>query len=201
MCRIYGVDDEDRYNHTGKSLIQASTPMSPVLPTETSSSHTSLVELKGERSSSDDYPPSTPAQESFSVPHISPSSTLSYASLALENEKDTGCEYVTFSVTLPYTTYLTAILLGDSFPTKNPNTLVPTTYPLPKSSSNTRIQTPGMSTGAIVGIIVGLVAGFAALLGVFYVYLLRARQAKRRRRRRGRRGSSATADGELFGVE
>lgn len=112
------------------------------------------------------------------------------------NEKDSGYEYVTLSVTLPYTTYITTILLGDSFPTTS---LVPTTYAVPTSSSNVKVQTPGIATGTIVGIVVGLIVGFLALFGVFYVYLLRARQAKRRRRRRrSRRSSSATADGMLL---
>lgn len=63
------------------------------------------------------------------------------------NKKDTGYEYVTMSVTLPYTTYTTAILLGDSFPTSATNNLVPTTYAVPTTSSNTKVQNPGIATG------------------------------------------------------
>lgn len=190
--------DLKRGRYSWEVAAPASILMSPVLPTITSSSHTYLLlKLREEDSSSDDSPPSASGLRSPSLSHISPSSTWPQPTHPVEDEKDAGYEYVTLSITLPYTTYLTTILLGDSFPTTDANTLVPTTYAVPTSSSNTRVQTPGISTGAIVGIVVGLIVGFSALLGVFYVYLLRAREAKRRRRRRrSRRGSSATADGE-----
>ena len=142
---------------------------------------------------------------------FSPSPTISTATLASSNdllllpeptqplkinEKDTGYAYVTLSITLPYTTYASIVLLGDSFPTTN--TLIPTTFAIP-TSQNVKLQTPGTATGTIVGIVIGLIVGFGALIAVFYVYLLRARQVRRRRRRRrSRRGSSATADGAWF---
>jgi hypothetical protein len=185
--------------------------MSPVLGPTSKASHVPGVtdldhgDLRDESSSN-----GTTSSSLINVEASSPSSTSSTSSTSIDppsppqptrpikiNEKDTGYEYVTLSVTLPYTTYITTVLLGDSSPTTNG--LVPTTYPVPasSSSSNTKVQTPGIANGTIVGIVVGLVVGFLALFAVFYVYLLRARQAKRRRRRRrSRRGSPATAEGE-----
>jgi hypothetical protein len=187
----------------------ASTPMSPILPkTITFPSALSVSPLVHELDLRDE----ALSDISFSSSPLDATSTTSTTSTYFANvlapaaiptrpveinEKDSGYEYVTLTVTSPYTTYITTILLGDSFPTTNVESLQPTTYAVPSSSSNTKVQTPGIATGTIVGIVVGLIFGFLSLFGVFYVYLLRARQAKRRRqRRRSRRGSSATADGE-----
>lgn len=101
--------------------------------------------------------------------------------------KEASPYYITLSITRVTTTYTTLVQLGDSFPTtyatKSSSTLPP------KSTA----QHPGIPTGNIVGIIVGCIAGFGLLVGVFYVYLLRARQFRRvQRRRRSRRGSAST---------
>jgi hypothetical protein len=96
--------------------------------------------------------PSSLIDAFLSIPTNPPSSVNDLASPTptqpLEiGEKDSGYEYVTLSVTLPYTTYTTTVLLGDSFPTSTTNDLVPTTYAVPSSSSDTKVQTPGIPTG------------------------------------------------------
>jgi hypothetical protein len=103
------------------------------------------------------------------------------------NAKDAAA-YVTLTITRQATTYITIIQLGDSFPTTFPNSNLQPTSP-PK----TTVQHPGIPTGDIVGIIVGCIVGFGLLVGVFYVYLLRARQFRRAEsRKRSRRGSTST---------
>ena len=169
--------------------------MSPVLPVSISATHITLVDVdEHPRASSDSSSTATDVSSSSSL--STPTNDISppIPTLPLNiNRQD--FYYRTLSVTLPYTTYTTTIVLGDSFSTTN---LQPTTYAVPSSSTNAKVQTPGIATGTIVGIVIGLIAGFLALFAVFYVYLLRARQARRRRRRRrSRRGSSATAEGKL----
>ncbi|KAH7342538.1 hypothetical protein BKA65DRAFT_293558 [Rhexocercosporidium sp. MPI-PUGE-AT-0058] len=96
-------------------------------------------------------------------------------------------QYVTLTITRDSGTYMTLVELGDpSFPTA---------YSATQISSKRRIQNPGIPTGTIVGIVVGIFGGVMLLVGVFYVYLLRARHLKRirRRRRRARRASASSA--------
>jgi hypothetical protein len=111
--------------------------------------------------------------------------------------------YITLTVTSSTETYLTTLLLGDSFPTSiesNP-TPDPTPTPQPQSALATPspVQHPGISTGAIAGIIVGVLAGLSLLVGAFYVYLVRSKILRKGRRRRGgKRRSPRVRAGEFF---
>ncbi|KAG4439918.1 hypothetical protein IFR05_004593 [Cadophora sp. M221] len=101
-------------------------------------------------------------------------------------EERDGTEYITLTITRSTGTYVTLVELGDpSFPTA---------YSATQASPKRRVQNPGIPTGTIVGIVVGIFGGVMLLMGVFYVYLLRARHLKlvRRRRRRARRASSTS---------
>jgi len=89
-------------------------------------------------------------------------------------------EFITLLITYPTSTFTTFILLGN--PASSTQTLVaPTTYSV---SSDTypainNDANPGLSAGTLAGIVVGCIGSFILLLGVGYVYLLRARQGKR----------------------
>ncbi|KAH9211344.1 hypothetical protein DL95DRAFT_448272 [Leptodontidium sp. 2 PMI_412] len=107
---------------------------------------------------------------------------------ALEDgiEERDGTEYITLTITGSSGTYATLVELGDpSFPTA---------YSATQATPKRRVQNPGVPTGTIVGIVVGIFGGVMLLMGVFYVYLLRARHLKRvrRRRRRARRASAGS---------
>ncbi|PVH79218.1 hypothetical protein DL98DRAFT_655620 [Cadophora sp. DSE1049] len=101
-------------------------------------------------------------------------------------EERQGTRYITLTVTRSSGTYVTLVELGD--------TTIPTSYPVTQTTTRSRIPNPGIPTGTIVGIVVGISLGVLALVGVFYVYLLRARHLKRirRRRRRARRASAGS---------
>ncbi|KAK0125644.1 hypothetical protein ONS96_009479 [Cadophora gregata f. sp. sojae] len=102
-------------------------------------------------------------------------------------EERDGTRYITLTVTRSSGTYVTLVELGD--------TTLPTSYQVTQSQTTTsRIPDPGIPTGTIVGIVVGISLGVLALVGVFYVYLLRARHLKRirRRRKRARRASASS---------
>ncbi|KAG4421009.1 hypothetical protein IFR04_005878 [Cadophora malorum] len=111
---------------------------------------------------------------------------------AQDTEPENGIEerqdsrYVTLTITGSSGTYVTLVELGD--------TTIATSYPVSQTTARSRIPNPGIPTGTIVGIVVGISLGVLALVGVFYVYLLRARHLKqiRRRRRRARRKSSGS---------
>ena len=94
-------------------------------------------------------------------------------------------DYITLSVTRPYTTFTTLILLGDSFPSP---TTDPPSDPEPTSTSSPGPVTPGISTGTIVGIVIGSLLGFGLVVLIYYVSLKRARAARKRRKRRRRKG-------------
>lgn len=102
-------------------------------------------------------------------------------------------DYLTISITSPYTTYTTTILLGNSFPTTAP---IPLAAVPQATATTTQVQQfPGLPTSIIVGIVVGCALGCLLLLGVLYVYMLRARQRRRQRRRRRRRSKSRSSSG------
>lgn len=113
-------------------------------------------------------------------------------------QRDGSWSYLTLSITYPYTTYTTTILLGNSIPSQPPSTSPASTF---SSESQTQPQSqreavkPGIATGTIVGIVVGCITGFLLLVGIFYLYLLRARQHRRRRRRSRRRSKSRSSSG------
>jgi len=114
--------------------------------------------------------------------------------------------YLTLTVTQAYLTYTTTILLGDTFPTSPPPGFpAASAYPAAAQSSpqvetesetaDPQTQNPGLGSGTTAGIIVGCILAFILLLGVGYVFLLRARQRRRRRRRRKKRRKSASSAG------
>ncbi|KAH7419489.1 hypothetical protein BKA64DRAFT_650955 [Cadophora sp. MPI-SDFR-AT-0126] len=132
-----------------------------------------------------------PRSASNSGPCLELRSGISPASKARDSESGDGIEerqgtrYITLTVTQSSGTYVTLVELGD--------TTIPTSYPVTQTTAS-RIPNPGIPTGTIVGIVVGISLGALALVGVFYVYLLRARHLKRmrRRRRRARRASAGS---------
>ena len=97
--------------------------------------------------------------------------------------------YLTLSVNSFSTTYITTILLGNSFATV-PSTPFSTATPELES-----VHVPGIPTGTIVGIVVGCVAGFFLLLCVFYIHILKMRQSARMRRSRSSRSKSRSSSG------
>jgi hypothetical protein len=129
----------------------------------------------------------------------------------IELEPRDGGYYITLTVTAQTGTYITSVLLGDSFPT---STTDPIPTPEPQSavstspstpSPSTTVQHPGISTGAIAGIIIGVLGGLSLLVGAFYVYLLRSRKFKRGKRRKRRsprpRSGKFVSCFLLFGLE
>jgi hypothetical protein len=110
------------------------------------------------------------------------------------HRRDTnGNPYVTLTVSSPSTTYETAVLLGDSFPTSSAAAANPSPSPAADDPPSS-----GLSNSATVGIVVGCVCSFVLLMGVLYVYLLRARQLRKwrrrwRRKKRKRRRQRAVA--------
>jgi hypothetical protein len=103
--------------------------------------------------------------------------------------------YITLTVTASTGTYITSVLLGDSFPTSSITDPNPIPTPEPQSavstspstpSPSTTVQHPGISIGAIVGIIIGVLGGLSALVVAFYIYLLRSRKFKKGKRRKKR---------------
>jgi hypothetical protein len=121
-------------------------------------------------------------------------------------------QYVTLTVTLPSEEiYTTTILLGDSFPTA----ALPTD-PVQQSVDQATLtpaaaQNPSNNGGNIAGIVIGVLGSIAVLAGIYYVYLLRARQLrkissgtstitrssrkkkKRKKKKKKRRSSTTTA--------
>jgi len=85
-------------------------------------------------------------------------------------------EYVTLTITLPSEeVYTTTILLGDSIPTA----ALPTD-PIQQTATQPTLtaaapQNPS-SGGNIAGIVIGVLGSVCVLAGIYYVYLLRARQ-------------------------
>lgn len=117
--------------------------------------------------------------------------------------------YITLTITLPEDIYTTTILLGDNFPTTS------ATDPVQQSAgtaslSPAAVQNADSNSGTVAGIIIGVLGGLAVLAGVFYVWVLRARQyqasskfstttststrrtkkRKRRRRRKKKKGKA-----------
>jgi hypothetical protein len=105
-------------------------------------------------------------------------------------------DLITLSITSPFTTYTTTIELGNSFPTS----FIPDPSPQAAVQAPQKPSTPGISTGTIVGIVVGCSLGFLLLIGVFYVYLLRARQYRLQKKRRGRSKSRSSSGRSGGGV-
>jgi hypothetical protein len=112
----------------------------------------------------------------------------------IELEPRDGGYYITLTVTTQTGTYITSLLLGDSFPTSSP-TSDPTPNPIPTpepqsavstSTPTPSVQHPGISTGAIAGIIIGVLGGLSLLVGAFYIYLLRSKKYKKGKRRKKR---------------
>ncbi|KAH8668148.1 hypothetical protein BGZ60DRAFT_528485 [Tricladium varicosporioides] len=104
----------------------------------------------------------------------------------IPQNKAAAAYYITLSITRPTTTYTSLVLLGDSYPLTTPTDLSDLSDPSNPSLTipKTIAQHPGIPTSSIVGIVVGVVLVFLSLAGVFYVYILRARQYKRRMRRK-----------------
>ncbi|KAH8777917.1 hypothetical protein F5882DRAFT_158049 [Hyaloscypha sp. PMI_1271] len=89
--------------------------------------------------------------------------------------------YVTLTITLPTGPYTTTILLGDTSPTPLP------TAPVQQSASQPTLtpaapQNPNSTPGNVAGIVIGVLGSFAVLAGIYYVWLLRARQLRSSRR-------------------
>jgi len=106
--------------------------------------------------------------------------------------------YITLTITQPYTTYTTLILLGNSPATAAIGPYQAAQTSAEDSATGQHMPNSGTSTGAIVGIIVGCTVGTFLLFAVLYLYTLRARQWRRKekrrmRRRRARRASLAAA--------
>lgn len=104
--------------------------------------------------------------------------------------------YVTLALTRPQTTLISLILLDNALPT-------PTGTSNSASAQGVTIRNSGMSTPTIVGTVFGVTLSFLLLVGVLYVYILRARQFARMkagssrrsvssRNKRRRRGSSGS---------
>ena len=108
-------------------------------------------------------------------------------------EERDGWSFVTLTVTKPFSTYTTTILLGDTFPTSS--YITPVTTPDSQPQPVQQPITPGIATGTIVGIVVGCTLGFLLLVGVFYIYLLRAKQYRRRKGRSRSRSKSRSSSG------
>lgn len=100
--------------------------------------------------------------------------------------------YVTLTITKAYTTYATTILLGNTFPT-SPETSNPTSQS--STTSQSQPASPGIPTSSITGIVVGCIAGLLLLIGVFYIYEIRASKLRAARKKRGSRGSSRSNRG------
>lgn len=98
---------------------------------------------------------------------------------AAVQERSPQQEYITLTITLPSEeVYTTTILLGDSLPTA----ALPTD-PVQQSASQPTLtagasQNPN-SGGNIAGIVIGVLGSVAVLAGIYYVYLLRARQLRK----------------------
>jgi hypothetical protein len=89
--------------------------------------------------------------------------------------------YVTLTITLPTGLYTTTILLGDTFTTPLP------TAPVQQSASQPTLtpaaaQNPNSTPGNVAGIVIGVLGSLAVLAGIYYVWLLRARQLRSSRR-------------------
>jgi hypothetical protein len=129
-----------------------------------------------------------------------PDPTTSEHDIELEPRDGGSSYYITLTVTAQSGTYITSVLLEDSFPTSTtdpiptaePQSAVSTSPSTP--SPSTTVQHPGISSGAIAGIIIGILGGLSLLVGAFYVYLLRSRKYKKgkRRKRRSPRPRSGT---------
>jgi hypothetical protein len=105
----------------------------------------------------------------------------------LLNRKASPQYYITLTITDPAAvTYTTTILLGDDYPGPS------TTDPVQQSASTQTLtaaapKSPGLSSGSVAGIIIGVLGGLAVLAGVFYVWMLRARQWKTTHKKRKRK--------------
>lgn len=98
---------------------------------------------------------------------------------ALLNRNPEPQYYVTLTITLPYEVYTTTVLLGDNFPTPPPPTI-----PVQQSASQPTLtpataQNPSSTGGNVAGIVIGVLGSLAVLAGIYYVFLLRARQLRR----------------------
>jgi hypothetical protein len=98
--------------------------------------------------------------------------------VALQGRSPDPQYYVTLTITLPTEIYTTTILLGDTFPTPLP------TAPVQQSASQPTLapaaaQNPNSTPGNVAGIVIGVLGSIAVLAGIYYVWLLRARQLRR----------------------
>jgi len=97
---------------------------------------------------------------------------------------------VTLSITSPDSTYITAILLGNSFPSSTSPTIpytytVATTPPVPDSPPSHN----GISSSAVVAIVLGIIVALSALFYAwFYVLPRRRKNAKKKKKVKGKGG-------------
>jgi len=90
--------------------------------------------------------------------------------------------YITLTITSVADIFTTTILLGNDYPSSAP------TDPVQQSASTATITpaappSSSLSAGSIAGIVIGVLGGVSVLAGVFYIYLLRARQWERTRKK------------------
>lgn len=115
----------------------------------------------------------------------SPEPNLDHETALIKALSPSSATYITLTISLPRTTYATVVLLGDSFPS---TFLTPDPSPSPSLIvSPPAVQRKQRAAGEVsdspnVGIVIGCVAGLGLLLGVVYVWILRARQSRRRRK-------------------
>ncbi|KAH8600524.1 hypothetical protein B0O99DRAFT_590187 [Bisporella sp. PMI_857] len=100
-------------------------------------------------------------------------------------------DYLTLPLSSISGTQTTVVLLGSTLPT---STTPPLSY---QTVAPQKVYIPGVSAQNLAGIIAGCVAGFFLLMGVLYVYLLRARQRawKRKQRRKKKRKKGRSRSG------
>ena len=135
-------------------------------------------------------PLTTPFLPAPTVSDYSPHYGSEYGYLTLQNrgaaptpaavqERYPQQQYITLTITLPTEeVYTTTILLGDSVPTAP----LPTN-PVQQSAAQPTLsaaasQNPN-SGGNVAGIVIGVLGSVAVLAGIYYVYLLRARQLRK----------------------
>jgi len=132
---------------------------------------------------------------------------------AVLQERNPQQQYVTLTITLPSDQiYTTTILLGDSVPTAP----IPTN-PIQQSAAQPTLSVANPknpnSGGSVAGIVIGVLGSVAVLAGIYYVYLLRARQlhkvssgtstitkssGRRRRHKKKKKKKKSTAKAPFF---
>ncbi|CAG8973887.1 hypothetical protein HYALB_00003665 [Hymenoscyphus albidus] len=129
---------------------------------------------------------STPSTNATPIPSSTNSSSQHHPKQTtfVQREVQQDPYYVTLALTRPQTTLISLIVLDNTLPTP---TSTSTSSPSPKPlASHSRISTP-----TIVGIVFGVTLSVLVLLGVLYVYILRARQFARTQKGGSRKSISS----------